>query len=84
MLQLDKLVGAKIGDIGRPRLEVRLEEYPADMSPQDASIGVVGVAIRVGVSMVGSMRSCPPMTGALYSAGTTTEQEHLEREGSII
>lgn len=43
------------------------------MSPEQASVGIIGVEIGVGVAVVGTMGFSPPEAGSLYGTSSTEE-----------
>ena len=60
MLPLDERVLAEIGGVGLAGVELRFEDHPADVGPEEPAFGVVRVEVGVGVSMVGAMGAGPP------------------------
>lgn len=84
LLPLDDLVFGEIRDVGRSDGSAGLDEHPPDVRVEEALVSVVGVEVGVGVSVVGSVASGPPLDGTLDGACTEDGKEVLEGSGSIV
>ena len=61
VLPLDCLVVGEIGDVGGTGFAARFEEQPADVRVEDTLVSTVRIKVSVGIAMMGSMTSCPPL-----------------------
>jgi hypothetical protein len=77
VLPPDDFVLAQVTDIGNTRLATWLEEHPANMSMPEAFMSVVGIEFGIGVSVVSTVASGPPLDRALNSAGTSQGKKVL-------
>lgn len=68
MLPLDHLTLAQIRHVGRSRGPSWLDQHPTNVRPEESSLSRVRIELRVGVAVMGSVTSGPPLDGALDSA----------------
>lgn len=54
-----------------------LEQHPSYMGVEEAFVGVVGIKVGVGVTVVRTMTTGPPFNGALDGASTEHGQDVL-------
>jgi len=78
-LPADNLVAREVRDISDTRLAARLEDHPADMGPDQAVVGTIGVKVGVCVTMVRTVTTRPPLDRALYGACASHGQKVFER-----
>ena len=55
VLPFDDVVLAQITDVGNARLSAGLDKHPTDMAPVKTFVGVVGIEVGIGVSVVNAM-----------------------------
>jgi len=79
-----KRVVGEVGTIGDTWFTTRMDDHPADMRPQETVMGAVRVQVGVGVTMVGTMTSRPPLDGTLNSTGSHETESVLEWQRGII
>jgi hypothetical protein len=84
VLELDNLVAGEIRDVGDTRLSTGLDEHPANVGPEEALVGVIGVELGVCVPMVGTMTSGPPADRTLNRARSGNRQRILERQRGVV
>lgn len=84
VLPLDERVLAEVGSVGLAGVELRFEDHPADVGPEEPAFGVVGVEIGVGVSMMRAMGAGPPEARALDGACAAEEEEELQGFGGAV
>jgi hypothetical protein len=84
VLPADERVARQVGGVDGAGPEFRFDDDPANVGPQEAAGGVVGVAVGVGVSVVRAVGAGPPEAGALHGADACEEEEELEdRRGDV-
>lgn len=71
VLPSDNLVARQVGDVGDTDLGSRFEDHPADMSPPETLVSRVRVKLGVGVPMMRTMTSRPPLDGPLNCTRST-------------
>jgi hypothetical protein len=79
VLPPDDLGSSQVGDIGDTDLGSRLEDHPTDVSPPEPFVGRVRVEVGVGVTVVSSVASGPPLDGSLDGTGSGTGEDVFER-----
>jgi len=78
VLPPDDLRSSQVGDIGDTDLGSRLEDHPTDVSPPEPFVGRVRVEVGVGVTVVSSVSSGPPLDGSLNGTGSGTCEDVFE------
>ena len=68
VLEADDRVVVEVRDADRTGTAARLEDHPADMSPEEAGVCAVRVEVSVGVAVVRAVTTGPPAGGALDGA----------------
>lgn len=84
MLPFDNVVLGKVANIRNAGFATRLEDHPANVRPQQALVGIVGVKISVGVPVVSTVTACPPSNRSLNGAGAAQRKEVLQGPRRII
>ena len=84
VLPSDDLIPRKIRNIGNSDLASRLDDHPADVSPPETLMSRVGVKFGVGVAVMSSMTSRPPLDGALNSTGSCDGKAVLKRSRGVV
>lgn len=84
VLPLDNLALAQVADIGDTRLVAGLDEHPADVGEEEALVSVVRVEVGVGVAVVSTVATGPPLDGTLDGSGSSCGKEVLERLRRVI
>lgn len=84
VLEPDDGVLAQIADVRNTRLPPGLDEHPTDVTPEEALVGVVGVEVGVGVAVMGTVATAPPLNGALDGTSTKEGQHILQRETGVV
>lgn len=84
VLPLHNPVLAQITDIGDSDLSSGLDQHPSNVGPEEALLGGVGVKISVGVTVMGSVTSAPPLDGTFNSTATGSGKNILERNTGIV
>jgi hypothetical protein len=60
VLPLDNRATVQVGDVGDTGLATGLDKHPANVGPEKALVGVVGIKFGVGVAVVRAMAARPP------------------------
>ena len=76
----DDLVLGEIRNIGDSGFSSRLEDHPSDVRPEETLVRGVGIEIGVGVSVMRSMSSRPPLDRSFDGSGPTEGEEVLKRK----
>jgi len=84
VLPSDDLVLGQIRDVGDTDLASRLDNHPSDVCPPETLVSRVGVELGVGVSVVCSVTSRPPLDGTLDCAGASHGEGVLKGCRSIV
>lgn len=84
MLPPDDFVLAQVADVGNSGLSARLDEHPTDMRVPEAFVGVVGVQVGVGISVMGTVTARPPLDGTLNSSSSGHGEEVLQWLGCVV
>lgn len=78
MLPPDDLGSSQVRDVGNTDLGSRLEDHPTDVSPPEPFVSRVRVEVGVGVTVVSSVSSGPPLDGSLNGTGSGTCEDVFE------
>lgn len=84
VLPLDDRVASQVADVGDTGPSAGLDKHPANVGVEEALVGVVGVELGVGVTMVSSVATRPPLDGAFDSSGTRNSEEVLKGLRSVV
>lgn len=84
VLELDDRVLCQVADIGNTWLATWLEHHPADMRPEKAVVGSIGVEISVGITVVSAVSTGPPFNRALNGASASNCQEIFQRLRCVV
>jgi len=84
VLPPDDLASGQVGNVGDTDLGPRLEDHPADVCPPEPFVGRVRVEAGVGVTVVGSVATGPPLDGSLDSSSSSAGEDVLERARSGV
>lgn len=79
VLPPDDLAPRQIRDIGDTDLGSRLEDHPTDVCPPEPLVGRVRVERGVGVTVVSSVASGPPLDGSLDGSSSGAGEDVFER-----
>lgn len=84
VLPPDDRVLAQVTDIGNAHLDTWLEDHPADVRPPEALMRVVGVEVGVGVTVVSTVPTRPPLDGPFNGTSPGHGQEVLKRQRRVV
>lgn len=84
MLPADDLVLAEIGDIRDAGLAAGLDNHPAHMGPEETVVGAVRVEVGVGITVVRTVTTSPPLDRALDGTCTGDGEGVFEGFGRVI
>ncbi len=84
VLPLDDSVLVQVSDVGDTRLATGLDEHPANMRIEKATVSIVRVKVSVGVAMMGTVTTRPPLDGAFDSTSTSEGEKVLQRLGGVV
>lgn len=75
---------AQVADVSDTGCSAGSEEHPAKMSVEEALVGVVGVEVGVGVTVVGAVLGAPPFNRTLGGTGASESEDNLQGKGSVV
>ena len=78
VLELDDGVSSQVGNVGNTRLPSRLDNHPTDVRPEETIVGTVWVQVGVGVSVMSTVSSSPPVDRSFNSTSAHQGEEVLE------
>ena len=84
VLESNDRVAGQVADVGDTGFPPGLHDHPANMRPEQTVVGSVGVEVGIGVPVVGTVTSRPPLDGALDGTSTSHGEEVFKRLGGII
>jgi len=84
VLPPNDLVASQVGDIGGSDLGSWLEDHPSDMSPPETFVSRVRIKLGVGVPMMSTVTSRPPLDGPLDRSSTAERQRVLQRFRRVV
>ena len=84
MLPPHNLVLAQITDVGYAWLAAGFEKHPADVGVPEALVSVVWIQISVGVTVVSTVASGPPLDRTLDGTCASHSQSVLERLRGVV
>ena len=84
MLPLHDFVLLQIANVSMSGLHTGLHKHPTDMSVEETALRVIGVKWGVGIAVMRSVSSSPPVHRALNSTRSHQAKEILQRSGSVI
>lgn len=84
VLPPDNLVLAQVTDVSDTRLATRLNDHPANVRPPETQMRVVRVELGVGVSVVRTVTTGPPLDRAFDCTGTRRGESILERLRRVV
>ena len=61
VLPSDNRVLGQVAHVGNTRPNAGLDEHPANVRPEETTVSIVRVQLRVGVPMVSTVASAPPL-----------------------
>lgn len=77
-------VAAQVRHIGNTDLASRLDQHPADVSPPETFVCGIRVELGVGISVMRSVTSRPPLDRALYGTSASYGKSVLQGNTGII
>ena len=75
---------AKVGNVSKTGLATGFNNHPADVGPEQTMVGAVRVELGVGVTMVGTVTTGPPLDGSLNGACACDCEDILQDFGRIV
>lgn len=84
VLPAGDVVLLQITDIRNTRFASRFQHNPTNVGVQQSFVGVIGVKIGVGISVVSAVTSRPPSNGALGSTCSSESEEVLQRSRRVV
>lgn len=84
VLPPNDVASGQVGNVGDTNLGPRLEDHPADVCPPEPFVGRVRVEAGIGVTVVGSVATGPPLDGSLDSSSSSAGEDVLERARSGV
>ena len=75
---------AQVANIGNANLVSWLENHPTHMCPKETTVCVVRVELGVGVAVVSTVSTRPPLDGAFDGTCSGHGQEVLKRKGRVV
>lgn len=84
VLPLYDPVPAQITDVGDTDLASGLDQHPSNVGPEKAFLGGVWVKLSVGVTVMSSVTSAPPLDGTFNSTATGNGESELKRNTGIV
>lgn len=84
MLESNDRVAGQVADVGNTGFPPGLHDHPANVGPEQTVVGSVGVEVGIGVPVVGTVTSRPPLDGALDGTSTGHGEEVFKRLGRIV
>ena len=84
VLPPDDFVLAQVAHVRRAGLAAGLDDYPADVGPPEAAVGVVRIEFGVGIPVVSAVATAPPFDRALDGPSASHCQEVSKWPGCII
>jgi hypothetical protein len=84
VLPADDPVLAEVADVGDTRLATGLDEHPTHVRPPETLVSRVRVKVGVGVAVVGTVTTRPPLDGTLDGASTSQSEPDFKSLGGIV
>jgi len=84
VLPPNDLVLAQVRDVSNTGLSPRLDHHPANVRPVKATVSVVGVEVGVGVPMVSTVSTAPPLDRAFNCTRTSEGKEIFKGLGGVV
>lgn len=84
VLPADDWIPAEIGNVGDTRLAAGLDEHPANVGPEETLVGGVRIKVGVGVAMVCTVTTRPPLDRPLDGTSTSECQSIFKRLGGVV
>ena len=77
-------VFCKVTYIGNTRLATGFEHHPADVGVEETLVGIVRIQFGIGIPVVSTMATRPPLDGTFYGTGTQQSKDILEEKRSVV
>ena len=84
MLPSNNRTFAKVGNVGNTRLAAWLDKHPPDVGPKQTMVGTIRIELSIGVPMMGTMTTGPPLDRPLNGACTCDSEDVLQGLGRIV
>lgn len=79
MLESNDRVVRQVANVGNTGFPPGLHDHPANVGPNKTVVSSVRVEVGIGVPVVGTVASGPPLDGPLDSTGSSHGEEVFER-----
>lgn len=84
MLPLHNSIAREVPHICETIFTSRLQQYPSDVRVKKALVRVVGIEVRIGVTVMRAVAAGPPLDGTLYGTCTEDGEGVFERLGCVV
>jgi hypothetical protein len=84
VLEADNGVVDEVGDVSDTGLAAGLENHPANVRPEQTVVSSIGIEISVGVTMVSTVSSRPPLDRTLDGTSSGKGEDVLEGDRSVV
>jgi len=74
----------EVAHISDARLAPGLQHHPANVGVEETLVSIVRVKVCIGVAVVSTVASRPPLDGAFDGASTEHSEDILEGKGSVV
>jgi hypothetical protein len=84
VLPSNDLVSSQVRNICNSDLSSWLDDHPPNVCPPETFVGGVWVQLGVGISVVRSVSSRPPLNRPLNGTSSGSRESVLKRHGSVV
>jgi hypothetical protein len=84
VLPADHFILAEVRDIRNAGFAPWLHDHPANMGPQEATMGIVWIKVGIRIPVMCTVPTRPPLDRTFHSTCARSSKEVLQRSGGII